>query len=138
MNQRRRKKSQSRRGFTLMEVMLVLVIIAAIASIAVLNLGAFRTRAFQNTAKAEIATLKQAIESYSINVGTYPESLEALHTQPSNISDPSKWMQTLKEAPGNDPWEHPYEYKLNGDAYEIRSAGPDGQTGTEDDIVGVG
>jgi general secretion pathway protein G len=125
-----------RSAFTLLEVMLVLVIIAAIAGIAVVNIGTFQDRAFRRTASAEISTLKTMLESYKLEVGGYPSQLSHLHEQPSDLADPSKWMQFKKEPIKPDPWGHAYEYTLNGNTYEIRSLGPDGQSGTEDDITG--
>ncbi len=130
------KRSQRRSAFTLLEVMLVLVIIAAIAGIAVVNIGAFQDRAFTRTAKAEISNLKTMLETYKLEVGGYPTELTALYEAPSDLADPTKWMQIKKDPIKPDPWGHAYEYTLNGSAVEIRSLGPDGQSGTEDDITG--
>jgi general secretion pathway protein G len=140
MNRRKRHRQAasmaSRGGFTLMEVMLVLVIIAAIAGIAVVNIGGVRERAFKQTAKAEMSNLKGLISQYDLNVGSLPATLEALYEQPSDLADPSKWTRVSREPIKPDPWNRPYEYKVNGSEYEIRSLGPDGQSGTDDDIVG--
>lgn len=130
------KRPSRRNAFTLLEVMLVLVIIAAIAGIAVVNIGAFQDRAFTRTAKSEISTLKTMLESYRLEVGSYPSELNALHETPSDLADPSKWMQVSEDPIKPDPWGHAYEYTLNGSDVEIRSLGPDGQSGTEDDITG--
>jgi general secretion pathway protein G len=136
MNRRTRYRRAARRGFTLMEVMLVLVIIAAIAGIAVVNIGGVRERAFKQTAKAEMSNLKGFIAQYDLNVGALPSTLEALYEAPSDLADPTKWTRISREPIKPDPWNHPYEYKVNGSEYEIRSLGPDGQSGTDDDIVG--
>lgn len=136
MNRRMRRRQTARRGFTLMEVMLVLVIIAAIAGIAVVNMGSVRERAFKQTAKAEMSNLKGLISQYDLNVGSLPSTLEALYEQPSDLADPSKWLRVTREPVKPDPWGRPYEYKVNGSEFEIRSLGPDGQSGTDDDIVG--
>ena len=133
---RRAASLASRGGFTLMEVMLVLVIIAAIAGIAVVNMGSVRERAFKQTAKATMSNLKSLISQYDLNVGGLPSTLEALYEQPSDLADPSKWMKLVSEPIKPDPWGRPYEYKVNGSEFEIRSLGPDGQSGTDDDIVG--
>ncbi|GIW96831.1 MAG: type II secretion system protein GspG [Pirellulaceae bacterium] len=124
----------TRAAFTLLEVMLVLVILAAIAGIAVVNIGGVQERAYVRTAKTELANLKSMLEQYRLEVGTYPNKLEDLHTQPSDLADPSRWLQLLKEPPKPDPWGRPYEYTVNGNEYELRSLGPDGKSGTEDDI----
>lgn len=127
---------KTRNAFTLLEVMLVLVIIAAIAGIAVVNIGGFQNRAYERVAKTEISNLKSALESYRLEVGSYPQQLSALHEQPSDLADPTKWLQLRKEPIKPDPWGHEYEYTLSGTDFEIRSAGPDGKSGTEDDITG--
>jgi len=136
MNRRIRHRQAARGGFTLMEVMLVLVIIAAIAGIAVVNMGSVRVRAFTQTAKAEMSILKGLISQYDLNIGSLPSTLEALYEQPSDLADPTKWIKVSQNPIKPDPWNHPYEYKVNGAEFEIRSLGPDGQSGTEDDIVG--
>lgn len=140
MNRRNRHRQAAsmaaRGGFTLMEVMLVLVIIAAIAGIAVVNIGGVRERAFKQTAKAEMNNIKGLISQYDLNVGSLPSTLESLFEQPSDLADPSKWIKVSRDPIKPDPWNHPYEYKVNGSEYELRSLGPDGQSGTDDDIVG--
>lgn len=129
----RRVHRRPREGFTLLEVMLVLVIIAAIAGIAVYNIGGLQGKAYAMTAKNQISVFKSALEQYKLFVGSYPADLQALHAQPNDV-DATKYTQVLKDAIPNDPWGKPYEYKLNGAAYELRSLGADGQSGTEDDI----
>lgn len=130
-----RLRSAKRSAFTLLEVMLVLVIIAAIAGIAVYNIGGIQNRAFVMTAKNQISQFKSALEQYKLYVGSYPSALDALHEAPSDLADPSTYTQVLKDPIANDPWGRPYEYKLNGAAYELRSLGPDGQSGTDDDVT---
>lgn len=124
-----------RRGFTLLEVMLVLVIIAAIAGIAVYNIGGIQTTANKMNASTQIKGFKQALETYKLLIGSYPSSLEALHEAPSDLADPTKYTQLYKEAIPADPWGHKYEYKLNGSDYDLRSAGADGQPNTDDDVT---
>ena len=141
MMEKRRRRGQSRRSqnrraaFTLLEVMLVLVILAAIAGIAVVNIGSFQTAAYKKTAAANISSLKTSLETYRLAVGSYPSSLDALYEQPSDLADPSKWMRVLQDPVKPDPWGNPYEYKLTGSEFELRSLGPDGQSGTDDDIT---
>ena len=128
-----RRLAGIRRAFTLLEVMLVLVIIAAIAGIAVMNVGGIRTKAFGRTAAAQVSGLKNYLEQYKLELGSYPSTLDALYTIPSD-ADPQKWVQLLREPLSADPWGSPYEYRVNGDSYELRSLGVDKQSGTEDDI----
>jgi general secretion pathway protein G len=58
-----------------------------------------------------------------------------LYEKPSDLADPTKWMQVSNEPIPADPWGRPYQYKLNGDKFEIRSLGPDGQENTDDDVT---
>jgi general secretion pathway protein G len=132
---RRRLRVHGRNAFTLLEVMLVLVIIAAIAGIAVYNIGGIQNKAFRMTAQNQIKTFKSALEQYKLYIGSYPASLDALHEQPNDLADPSKYTRILKDAIPADPWGKKYEYKLNGAEYELRSIGPDGQSGTDDDVT---
>lgn len=132
---RNSRRASKRRGFTLLEVMLVLVIIAAIAGIAVYNIGGIRDRASKMNASTQIKGFKQALETYKLLIGSYPSSLDALHEAPSDLADPSKYTPIFKDAIPADPWNRPYEYKLNGAEYELRSLGPDGQSGTDDDVT---
>lgn len=124
-----------RAAFTLLEVMLVLVIIAAIAGIAVVNLGGFQQRAFERKTKAEISNLRNALDSYKLEVFSYPAQLDDLYEKPSGLVDESKWFQVLKKPVAPDAWGNPYEYSTDGKTYEIKSLGPDGQAGTDDDIT---
>ncbi len=128
-------RQMSRAAFTLMEVMLVLVIIAAIAGIAVMNLGNFQKRALENKTRAEIGVIKNALKSYKLEMFTYPEELNALYEKPSGLVDESKWFQVMEEPIEGDAWGNPYEYETDGKTFTIRSVGEDGQSGTEDDIT---
>jgi general secretion pathway protein G len=130
----RNRRSLRRSAFTLLEVMLVLVILAAIAGIAVVNLGAFQDNAFKKIAKTDISGLKTSLEAYRLEVGQYPNQLNDLHEQPSDLEDPTKWMQIRKEPIKPDPWGNEYEYENAGSDFVITSAGPNGKMGDEDDI----
>jgi general secretion pathway protein G len=130
----RRRQRLVRSAFTLMEVMLVLVIIAAIASLVITNLSGFQGKADQRVAQSKINILKNAVESYKMEMRSFPPDLESLHTKPSNVANVNNWYQILKEPPGTDPWGNAFQYSVNGDAFEIRSLGPDG-TQSDDDIL---
>ena len=131
----RRMRRKARAAFTLLEVMLVLVILAAIAGIAVVNLGAFQTKAYEKLAKTQISTLKNQLEAYRLEVGSYPSELSHLYEKPSDLEDPTLWMQVSKDPIKPDPWNREYEYEVDGADFVIRSKGPDGKADTEDDIV---
>lgn len=135
MKNRIRQRRAVRSGFTLIEIMLVLVIIAAVAGIAVFNLAGAQDAAFKKTAAAQINSLKGQLDFYNLQMRTYPPTLEALYEAPSD-ADKSQWTQISREPIKPDPWGRPFEYKVNGGEYELRSLGPDGQSGTDDDITG--
>jgi general secretion pathway protein G len=137
MNTRIRRIStrKSRSGFTLIEIMLVLVILAAVAGIAVFALGGTQATAFKKTSAAQINSLKTMLDMYKLNMGTYPPTLDALNVAPSD-ADPARWEQVSRDPIKPDPWGRPFEYKVEGDKYDLRSLGADGQSGSEDDITG--
>ena len=130
----RHRRRMVRSAFTLMEVMLVLVIIAAIASLVITNLGGFQKKADEKIARSKINILKNAVESYKMEMRSFPPDLEALYTKPASAANINNWYQILKEPAGADPWGNPYEYSASGDTFEIRSLGPDG-TRSDDDII---
>ena len=135
MNNRTRQRRAARSGFTLIEIMLVLVIIAAVAGIAVFNLAGAQDAAFKKTAAGQINSLKTQLDFYKLQMRSYPPTLEALYEAPSD-ADKSVWTQVSRDPIKPDPWNRPFEYKVEGDSYTLRSLGPDGQSGTEDDITG--
>jgi general secretion pathway protein G len=125
-----------RKGFTLMEVLLVLVILVILGSMAGIFIRGAQKRARADAARAQIGLFEQAIKMYEMHVQQYPsmsDGLEAL-VQPS--SDIPGWSGPYldKQVP-LDPWNNPYQYELaNADVYRIWSFGPDGVDGTADDI----
>jgi general secretion pathway protein G len=138
---RSRKSSQG--GFTLVELMLVLVILGILAGL-VLPKFAGRSEQARNTAAiTQIATFNTALGAYEVDTGSYPSTqagLRALVVQPSDVNG---WRGPYLESDiPLDPWQHPYTYqfpgKLNPSGYDIISAGPDGQLGTADDLYNAG
>lgn len=134
------KRRRNRSGFTLIEVLLVLVILVTLSSLAVFYARGAQKDALVNAAKTEIGTLKQSVEMYQLHVRNFPSSssgLSALLAPPSDLRNPDRWKGPYLE--GNeepiDPWDMPYQYQLtDADHYQIWSFGPDGAEGTEDDI----
>ena len=135
MNRRRNLKRANRIGFTLMEVLLVLVILVVLAGFAIQSFSGTLEGAKVKQAKIYIGILSNALKQYQLEVGGLPSDINALHQQPSDIADPASWVQKLDKPIALDPWGKAYEYKLNGSSFEIRSIGPDGQSGTADDIT---
>lgn len=138
-----RRQKGDRSAFTLVEVMLVLVIILAIAGLAIVAIPNMRESANIRQAQGYVKALSTALELYQVDVGRFPTSdqgLNALLDAPQDLSDPSKWRGPyLKDnAQTHDPWDNPYQYESPGSrsraGYEVWSFGPDGTNGTDDDI----
>lgn len=139
---RNRRISRSRRlprgrqaGFTLLELLLVLAILVVIGGIVTVNIGGAQTEAKINATKTQLNGLKNNIQMYQIRMNGIPETLEALRDGPSDAAKKAKWVAPIITEIPTDAWENPLEYTVNGNAYEIRSAGPDGQPNSEDDIT---
>ncbi|MFM9063007.1 MAG: type II secretion system major pseudopilin GspG [Pirellula sp.] len=134
MKRSRKSRRNLRRGFTLLEVLLVLIILVVIAGFAIRNFTGVLDQANKKAATAQIAQLSTTIKQYQLMMQQLPSSLDALMNQPADIANPADWTKLLDKIPV-DPWNRPYEYKVIGSSFELRSLGADGQSGTSDDIV---
>jgi general secretion pathway protein G len=133
------KRCSRRRGFTLLELLLVLSILVVIGGIAVVNFGGAQNEANINATKTQMSAVKNAIEMYKIRLNGLPETLDALRDGPSDAAKKAKWNDNpiMTEIP-MDAWANPFVYSVNGNKYEIRSGGLDGQVNTDDDIIEEG
>lgn len=132
---------RTRAGFTLVELMLVVIIISVLAAIVLPRFAGKQEQARISAAKAQVASFCTALDTFEVEVGTYPsteEGLEALLEKPATLGDDVEWNGPyIRELP-LDPWNHEYIYRYPGEVnvdYDIVSAGPDGEEGTEDDIT---
>jgi len=122
------------RGFTLMELLLVLVIIGLLAALVGPTIYQRIRPAKQSAAKAQIENFASALDSYYVDMGAYPASQEgitALRTKPEGAST---WNGPyLKKEIPKDPWGTAYVYRAPGrnGGYEIISYGADGREGGE-------
>jgi general secretion pathway protein G len=132
-------RARRRAGFTLVELLLVLVILGTLAAIVYPKLAGRSEQARITAAKTQIAAFSTALDAFEVDNGYYPKGrtgLEDLITQPR---DAVNWKGPyLKDIP-KDPWgnDYIYEYpgKHNVNGYDLYSMGPDGRENTEDDIT---
>ena len=137
-----------RKGFTLLEVLLVVGILALLAAFVVPNLMGAGDQAREDIARMAVGRtgeISSALKQYRLNLGTYPdedEGLGALFERPSSVDDDDKrWRPFLEGAAEDlkDPWGSEYNYKccpgeFNEDSFDLWSNGKDKEEGTDDDI----
>jgi len=122
--------SNSRAGFTLVEILLVVAILGILAGVAVTKLSG-RTKAASIAAtRTSISAVGTAIDAYEVDNGIYPQSLLNLQTK----GNENNWNGPYMKSPPKDAWGNDFSYSVQGDSYKLISAGPDGQAGSSDDI----
>jgi general secretion pathway protein G len=128
-----------RNGFTLVEMMVTLFILALLTTIVAINVLPNQDKAMVQKAKADIAVLGQAMETYRLDNLTYPDAgagLQALVTPPAGVG--ARTEGYIKKLP-NDPWNRPYQYSNPGrnGAFDIYSLGADGAPGGENENADI-
>jgi general secretion pathway protein G len=126
------------KGFTLIEMLVVMVILGVLFGLAVPQLAGRTQEARVQGALADLhGGLAVALDMYEVDLGRYPTSLTDLAENPSNLT---KWKGPyLKRKHARDPWGNSYIYRYPGQwnrgSYDLWSAGPDGKEGSEDDLT---
>ncbi len=132
--------TQRQRGFTLLEIMVVIVILGILASLVVPNLMGNKEQADRQKAVSDIVALENALDMYKLDNSRYPtteQGLEALVTKPQGEPEPRNYKSDgyIKRLP-QDPWGGAYQLMSPGEHGKIEafSMGLDGEAGTDDDI----
>lgn len=136
------RRGRAARGFTLIELMVVLVIIGVLGALIVPNVLDRAAGARVTAARTDVNNLMQALKLYKLDNQRYPsgeQGLQALVSKPTVGVIPPNWKPYLDKLP-NDPWDHPYQYANPGVKGEIDvySFGADGQIGGEGNDAEVG
>lgn len=130
------------RGFTLIEVMVVIVILGVLAALVVPKVMSRPDEARVVAAKQDISAVMQALKLYKLDNQRYPsaeQGLDALVHKPTAGTPPPNWKPYLDKLP-NDPWGHPYQYANPGvkGEVDVYSFGADGRAGGEGRDADIG
>src|SRR6266550_9432644 len=133
---------ENQQGFTLLEIMLVVTIIALLLGTAIYKLAGNVEYARHTRVRADIQGINTQLKLYESMNGFYPttdQGLQALVVQPDTDPKPTRWYQLYSEMP-KDPWQTDYVYRCPGtknpNGYDLYSAGPDRKPDTNDDYWG--
>ncbi len=123
-------------GFTLIEILVVMAIIAMLAVMVAPNIFNQQAGAQRDAALSQISSLQAALDMYRLDVGEYPDDLEGLV---ENDTGRASWNGPyLRGDLPLDPWNNAYLYDSNGREFTLISYGPDGEQGGEDDDADIG
>ncbi|SMF12005.1 type II secretion system protein G (GspG) [Alteromonadaceae bacterium Bs31] len=132
------------RGFSLIEIMVVLVIMGLLASVVAPNVMEALSGSKVQKVKADFANIETALKMYKLDNFVYPtteQGLEALVSAPTSSPEAKNWRKGgyLPELP-MDPWQNPYLYSSPGDGhpYEIYTLGADGVRGGMEEGIDIG
>ncbi|HJR56806.1 MAG TPA: type II secretion system major pseudopilin GspG [Rhizomicrobium sp.] len=131
-----RRQARQDAGFTLVEVMVVIVIIGLLATVVMINVLPSQDRAMREKARADIAVLEQAIETYRLETLRFPTSAEGLQVLVNPAGRDGGYIRRLPQ----DPWGNSYQYAFPGQKgrFDIYSFGADGVKGGEGNNADIG
>jgi len=133
---------RTRQGFTLLELMVVLLILAMLATIAAPRVIKYVTKAKTQSAKIQVDALGAAVDAFHLDVGRFPTTEEGLQALVDKPTDAECWdgPYLKKRESLIDPWRHAYRYRRPGrhGDFDVFSLGADDQEGGEGDSSDVG
>lgn len=136
-----RCRQAAARGFTLLELLVVLVVLGLLASLVAPKYFKQLGKSEAKTARAQIEGIAKAVDLYRLDTGKFPSSEQGLGVLTARPTNEAKWNGPYlqKEVP-LDPWGRPYVYKSPGEHgdYDIASLGKDGAPGGEDENADLG
>ena len=132
----------NREGFTLVEMMVVIVILGLLATVVAINVLPSQDRAMVTKARADISVLEQAIETYRLDNLDFPDDLQALVEAPAGLASPDRYRPGgyVRRLP-EDPWGEPYQYRresAHGGQFDVYSYGADRKQGGEGNDADLG
>jgi len=142
-----RRPARRARGFTLLELLVVIIVLGLLAGLVAPQIFGRVGEAKVTSAQTQMALLGTALDSYRLDNGGYPtteQGLQALREKPSREPVPANWRGPyLRKALPLDPWERPYLYRAPGvrnvTGYDLATLGRDGKeggSGEDADLIG--
>ena len=119
-------RTDAREGFTLIEIVIAIAIVGFMMAASVIGLRALQRMGQRRSAESSLRTIKTAIDTYKLSVGTYPKTLKELTEKPSDPKAAQRWPGALLEKEPEDPWHEPFHYQLTPGkqhAYELYTEG---------------